>query len=287
MIPAFMHRFWVVGAMLMCMTAPSAASEVTFQSGGPFVPTPQSVVDQMLQLAAVNQRDFVIDLGSGDGRIVLTAAQKYRARGLGVDIDERLIELSNIRARRLGLENLVTFRQQDVLDTRISEATVLTLYLLPEMMRALHQRIYSELKPGTRVVSHDFEFHGWPPDKSVTMDLEEKYHANGKFQSSVHLWIVPAKVEGWWQVVTQAAGGKPLTMVLNQQFQQVKGSIEESGQVVSGLLAGSLIQFELAPLKGRPGSTVEYRGTVDGDHMQGKTLLNGKSVSWTARRIAR
>lgn len=286
MKPRLARRILVFGAVLLCVAASVPASEFPFQSGGPFVPTPQSVVDQMLQIAAVNQRDFVIDLGSGDGRIVLTAAHKYRARGLGVDIDERLVELSNIRARRLGLENLVSFRQQDVLETRISEATVLTLYLLPEMMRMLHQRIYSELRPGTRVVSHDFEFHGWPPDRSVTMDLEEKYHAAGKFQSSIHLWVVPAKVGGWWHL-THATGSKPVTMVLNQHFQRIKASFEHSGQAAEGLLAGNLIQFELAPLKGVPGKKVEYRGTVDGDYMQGRTLSNGKSVAWTARRIAR
>ncbi|MEK6591621.1 MAG: methyltransferase domain-containing protein [Pseudomonadota bacterium] len=281
-----MFRSLVFGAALLCMSASAAASDIELPTGGPFVPTPQSVVDQMLLLAAVNQRDFVIDLGSGDGRIVLTAAQKHRARGMGVDIDERLVEFSNARARRLGLDGLVWFRQQDVLETRISEATVLTLYLLPEMMRALHQRIYSELKPGARVVSHDFQFDGWLPDRSLTVDLEEKYHIDGKWKSSVHLWIVPAKVGGAWHVVAGEAGNKPFTIVLRQQFQLIKGSIRGGEQAIEGRLEGNLIHLELPAVKGRRGAAVEYRGTVDGDRMQGRVVLNGKTVSWTATRAA-
>lgn len=281
-----MFRSLVFGAALLCMSASATASDIELPTGGPFVPTPQQVVDQMLQLAAVNQRDFVIDLGSGDGRIVLTAAQKYRARGMGVDIDERLVEFSNARARRQGLDSLVWFRQQDVRDTRISEATVLTLYLLPEMMRALHHRIYSELKPGARVVSHDFQFDGWLPDRSVTVDLQEKYHITGKWKSSVHLWIVPAKVEGGWHVVAGGAGNRPFTMVLKQQFQLIKGGLQGGGQTIEGRLEGNLIHLSLPAVKGSRGAAAEYRGAVDGDHMQGRTVLNGKTVSWTATRAA-
>lgn len=279
-----MLRSLIFSAALLCVPVPAVAADVELPSGGPFVPTPQQVVDQMLQLAGVNQRDFVIDLGSGDGRIVLTAAQKYRARGMGVDIDERLVEFSNLRARRQGLDGLVWFHQQDVLQTRISEATVLTLYLLPEMMRALQQRIYAELKPGARVVSHDFSFDGWLPDRSVTLELEEKYHITGKWQSSVHLWIVPAKIEGEWQVAAGGAGNKPFSMALRQQHQSVKGSVQRSGQAVEGRLEGNQIHFRLPTARG--GAASEYRGTVEGEKMQGKVVINGKTVPWTATRTA-
>lgn len=279
-----MFRSLVFSVALLCLPAPAAAADVELPSGGPFVPTPQQVVDQMLQIAGVNQRDFVVDLGSGDGRIVLTAAQKYRARGMGVDIDERLVEFSNLRARKQGLDGLVWFRQQDVLQTRISEATVLTLYLLPEMMRALQQRIYADLKPGARVVSHDFQFDGWLPDRSVTVELEEKYHITGKWQSSVHLWIVPAKVEGEWQVATGGAGSKPFSMTLRQQHQSVKGSLQGSGHALEGRLEGDQIHLKLPAARG--GAASEYRGTVEGEKMQGKGMVNGKAVTWTATRIA-
>lgn len=279
-----MLRSLVFSAVLLCMSVPAAASDIELPAGGPFVPTPQPVVEQMLQLAGVNQRDFVVDLGSGDGRIVLTAAQKYRARGMGVDIDERLIEFSNQRAHRQGLDGLVWFRLQDVLHTRISEATVLTLYLLPEMMRALQQRIYTELKPGARVVSHDFQFDGWLPDRSVTVELEEKYHITGKWQSSVHLWIVPAKVEGEWQVATGGAGNKPFSMGLRQQHQSVKGSVQGSGHALEGRLEGNQIHLKLPAARGAAAS--EYRGVVEGEKMQGKAMINGKAVPWTATRIA-
>lgn len=279
-----MLRSLVFSAVLLCMSVPAAASDIELPAGGPFVPTPQPVVEQMLQLAGVNQRDFVVDLGSGDGRIVLTAAQKYRARGMGVDIDERLIEFSNQRAHRQGLDGLVWFRLQDVLHTRISEATVLTLYLLPEMMRALQQRIYTELKPGARVVSHDFQFDGWLPDRSVTVELEEKYHITGKWQSSVHLWIVPAKVEGEWQVATGGAGSKPFSMALRQQHQSVKGSVQGGGHALEGRLEGNQIHLKLPAARGAAAS--EYRGVVEGEKMQGKAMINGKAVPWTATRIA-
>ncbi len=164
-------------------------------TGGPYVPTPQRVVDAMLNLAGVTARDFVIDLGSGDGRIVITAAQKFGARGRGIDIDGELVERSNATARRLGLDKRVRFEQRDVLQADVREATVVTLYLLPDMMSELHPRLMRELKPGTRIVSHDFDFGSWKPERTVTLELDEKYDLSGSWTSIIHLWTVPPRVK--------------------------------------------------------------------------------------------
>ena len=160
-------------------------------SGGPYVPTPPQVVDEMLRMAGVTGRDYVIDLGSGDGRIVITAAQKHGAGGRGYDIDREMVDRSNNNARKLGLEQKVRFVEGDVLKADISEATVVTLYLLPAMMNELRAKLLRELKPGTRIVSHDFDFGTWRPDRSVSIDLNEKYDISGSWSSTIHLWTVP------------------------------------------------------------------------------------------------
>lgn len=180
--------------MIVLATASyGAAAQEPVLSGGPYVPTPQRVVDAMLGIAGVTDRDYVIDLGSGDGRIVMSAAQKYGARGKGYDIDGELVERSNVAARKLKLEQRVRFEQRDVLQADIGEATVITLYLLPDMMRVLRTRLLRELRPGTRIVSHDFDFGDWKPERTVSLDLDEKYDVSGSWTSAIHLWIVPPR----------------------------------------------------------------------------------------------
>jgi ubiquinone/menaquinone biosynthesis C-methylase UbiE len=182
-------------AAVVVLTAVSAAAvaQEPVLSGGPYVPTPQRVVETMLGMAAVTDRDFVIDLGSGDGRIVIAAAQKYGARGKGYDIDDQLVERSNTKARDLKLEQRVFFEQRDVLKADIREATVITLYLLPEMMQALRAKLLRELRPGTRIVSHDFDFGDWKPERTVQLELDEKYDVTGSWTSTIYLWTVPSR----------------------------------------------------------------------------------------------
>lgn len=187
-----------VGLMLcmagMMLIGPGrAVADEPQLTGGPYVPTPQRVVDAMLGIAGVNERDYVIDLGSGDGRIVISAAQKFGARGKGYDIDGELVERSNLNARKLKLEKRISFEQRDVLQADIREATVITLYLLPDMMRSLRARFLRELRPGTRIVSHDFDFGDWKPDSTVHLDLDEKYDLTGSWSSTIHLWTVPPR----------------------------------------------------------------------------------------------
>lgn len=166
------------------------------RTGGPYVPTPPVVVEAMLMLANVGPNDYVIDLGSGDGRIVLMAASRFKARGMGVDIDPDLVDQANESARKLGVADRVQFQVQDVLRTNVSRATVMTLYLLPGMMANLQKKLRAELKPGTRIVSHDFTFDRWKPERSVTVETPEKYDMTGSWTSDVHLWIVPGSAQG-------------------------------------------------------------------------------------------
>ena len=156
------------------------------KDGGPYVPTPQKVVEAMLDLAVVRANDFVMDLGSGDGRIVLTAATRHRASGVGVDIDQELVDRANAAAKRLGIADRVQFVKQDVHATDIKRATVLTLYLLPGMMTALRPKFLKELRPGTRIVSHWHDMGDWAPEQRISVE------SSGR-PRPVYLWTVPVR----------------------------------------------------------------------------------------------
>lgn len=149
----------------------------------PYVPTPQPVVDGMLQVAKVGKNDVLYDLGSGDGRIVNTAAQKFGTRGVGIDINPERIKEANENANKAGVTDRVRFVQQDLFNTDFSEATVVTLYLLPEINAKLRPKLLSELKPGTRIVSHAFDMGDWKPQQ--TLNVEGK---------TIYYWVVPEKV---------------------------------------------------------------------------------------------
>lgn len=147
-----------------------------------YVPTPQDVVEDMLRLADVRQGDVLYDLGSGDGRIAVTAAQKYGVRAVGIDIDPERVAEANRNARRGGVSRLVSFREQDLFKADFGEATVVTLYLLPDLNLKLRPRLFAQLKPGTRVVSHQFDMGDWKPDKTL--------ETNGR---TVYFWVMPER----------------------------------------------------------------------------------------------
>lgn len=282
--------YWIAFAILAVASCASflAAADDVPRSGGPYVPTPQAVVDEMLNMARVGPDDFVIDLGSGDGRIVLTAASRYHARGMGVDIDGELVDLSNAEAKRQRVDQLVKFHQQDVLQTRISDATVITLYLLPELMHSLRDRIYSQLKPGTRVVSHDFSFIEWLPDRKVTLDVTEKYAMPGPWQSTVFLWVVPAKVEGRWHATVSGPSGEDLMLSFMQKYQELEGHAVHGGARITlqdARLEGNRIRFRLPEAAAGGNALREFQGTVDGDTISGKIVSQRGAASWTAKRF--
>ncbi len=149
----------------------------------PYVPTPEAVVDAMLEVAKVGKDDVLYDLGSGDGRIVVTAAQKYGTRGVGIDINPERIQEANANAQKAGVTDRVKFIQQDLFNTDFSEATVVTLYLLPDINLKLRPKLLRELKPGTRIVSHAFDMGDWKPQQTLTVDGRQVYY-----------WVVPEEV---------------------------------------------------------------------------------------------
>jgi Methyltransferase domain len=268
----------------LCGAAAMAAEKEPERTGGPYVPTPKVVVDQMLGMANIGPKDFVVDLGSGDGVIVLTAAQQFNARGYGVDIDPQLVRQSNADAKRLGVDDKVSFHVQDVFKADLSKATVITLYLLPSMMVNLRSKIFLEAQPGTRVVSHDYNFDEWRPDDHVVLDVPEKEKVNGVPKATILLWIVPAKVAGKWRI--EVDSGEKHELSLRQNYQvltgnsTVEGSQSKLGQIA---LRGKEITFTL----GEGSARRQFRGTVSSDSMQGSVSLGaGRSARWTARKLS-
>jgi hypothetical protein len=252
------------------------------RSGGPYVPTPKVVVDSMLRMANVGPQDFVVDLGSGDGVIVITAASQLKASGYGVDIDPALVERSNAEAARLGIADRAKFQVQDVFEADLSRATVITLYLLPSMMMNLRSKIFLEPRPGTRVVSHDYNFDEWAPDDQIVLDVPEKEPINGVPRATINLWVVPAKVQGMWEV--QIDGGERYALTLNQQYQNLSGTVNAAGRnthLSYASLKGADIHFTIIDGAARRGFT----GKIEGDSMQGTVELAGRRMArWTARR---
>ena len=215
----------------------------------PLITTPPEVVERMLALAAVGPGDLVVDLGSGDGRIVIAAAQKFGARGLGIELDAALVERSRQRARDAKVADRVSFVQGDVLNADLSRASVVTAYLLPGLMGRLQARFIDELAPGTRIVSHAFGMAGWMPDRSETVRLTARHSGQGD-ESTLHLWVVPAQVRGVWR-----APGFQVRIEQNYQRIEVDGAParisgrEIAWQGFQGRVDGNRIVGELA---GRP-----------------------------------
>jgi len=187
----------VVALLLLGGTgiAPGAAQVAApAKAEAPYVPTPTAIVDRMLTLAGVGPGDYVIDLGSGDGRLVTTAVTKYRARGgLGFEIDSALVRLANDNAAKAGVADRVRFVEQDLFSADVSEATVVTLYLIPGMLGRVEDKLGRELKPGTRVVSHDYPLPSWRPVEVVTFEADEKVPISGTTYSQLLLYRVPEK----------------------------------------------------------------------------------------------
>ena len=188
----------------------------------------------MLRYADVGPNDFLIDLGSGDGRIVLTAAKVFGARGFGVEIKDDLVKKSNEAAKNEGLADRVKFMKQDLFKTDMSQATVITMYLLPDTVNLLKDKFLAELKPGTRIVSHDYPLTGWIPEKYVQMDLEDKVQISGVTTTLIYLYVVPAKVAGSWSAqMPPAVSKQPATLSLKQQLTRVSGSVRLDGKDVA------------------------------------------------------
>jgi SAM-dependent methyltransferase len=197
---------------LFALAGPAHSEEV------PFVTSPDNVTLEMLNMAGVKRGDHVLDLGSGDGRIVILAARRFGATGLGVELDPALVALSNAHARSAGVDQRAAFREQDLFKTDLSSATVITMYLLPEVNLQLRPALLA-LKPGTRLVSHDWDMGDWVPDRTTVLPVPNKKVGLEK-SSKVHLWVVPARLDGLW--CGTAAG---TTLRFAQRYQLVTGTL--------------------------------------------------------------
>ena len=250
------------------------------KNAGPYVPSPQSVVADMLQVAEVGPDDFIIDLGSGDGRVVLTAAKIFGARGFGVEIKENLVRKANEAAKAQGLAGRVHFLKQDLFKTDISRATVLTMYLLPDTVNLLRDKLLRELKPGTRIISHDYPLTGWLPEKYLQMDLDEKVNISGVTTTLIYMYVVPARVEGRWTATMPAAiARKSASLELRQHLTRVSGTARLDGRETmldEVKLRGDRISFRLL------GRKEAFSGRVSGRTIEGSVESDGGKSPWSA-----
>jgi len=248
----------------------------------PFVPSPQVVVDEMLRLADVRKDDFVFDLGSGDGRILITAAAKFGARGVGVDLDEHLIIQSEAAAQSAGVAERVQFLRQDLFKTDLSRATVITMYLLPGVNMRLRPQLLA-LKPGTRIVAHDFDLGDWKPDAKVTI------------RKNAMLWVVPAKMDGRWRLqLPLPAGAQSWDLDIRQKYQEIDGVVRVADRPPGGLwqasLRGDRVSFVLVDNTDRENeANLYFEGVVRGGVMEGE-LRRGVGTTqtrhaWRAERV--
>ena len=220
----------------------------------PYVPTPQDVVDRMLHLAKVTKDDFVMDLGCGDGRMLVTAAARHGARGYGVDINPVRIEEANANAKKAGVADRVEFEIKDLFKTPIEKASVIAMYLLPSVMLQLRPKILADMKPGSRLVSHDFHMDDWEPDHQESMSDHDIFY-----------WMVPARVEGSW---TLKAGAETWTLSLRQKFQKIEGRIATnkiSGVIREGRVEGERLRFNAVLEDGR---VFVFNGRMSGNEIR-------------------
>ena len=274
----------LIASIFALMNTQSAFAQGSF---GPYVPTPTVIVDRLLDMGSVSARDYLIDLGSGDGRIVITAAKKFGARGHGIDIQEKLVALANQNAATEGVADRVKFVRGDIMEADFSQASIITTYLLPSTITKLVPKFLAELKPGTRIVSHDYPINPLVHEKVVSFDLEEKIKISGTPLTVIYLYIIPARVAGEWNLnlASAGAGGKPLTVRIDQRAESLSGSVELAGARVplrDLKVSGEEISFAYA--SGASG-TVSLRGTVNGAEMSGTVISASAPVkTWSARR---
>ena len=283
----------IAGSALLALMMPLQLGAQEGAGDVVYVPTPQIVVDEMLRLAKVGPKDFVIDLGSGDGRMVITAAKKFGARGFGVDLDTVLLNLSIVNAQREGVADRAWFIEQNLFETDLSKATVITSYLLPEMNERLRPGILG-LKPGTRVVAHDYNMGEWHPDEELTLAVPEKKVGNPGV-SYVYLWIVPAKIGGRWQSELKT-GSQAATweFEFTQRFQKFDG-VAKSGKLKIKLqtttLKGDQLSFMFFTKPGDNSTRHQFKGTVKGDGIEGTLELGSgagqKQLPWRAQLLQR
>jgi hypothetical protein len=281
--------------VLVCVAAvpsPANAQDDRSHQGQdvPYVPTPMNVVQAMLDIAKVGPDDFLIDLGSGDGRIVIAAARQRGARGFGVEVVPGLVDEARREAARQAVSDRVQFHAENLFITDIGKATVLTMYLYPNVLHQLRPRIFEQLRPGARVVSHEFDFGEWKPDAQVRVSVPDKPY--GPPVSDVYLWIVPANAAGRWQWRTPLAGSDVAwELDLKQSFQVLSGTAragDKPARVESVRLRGDAITLTVSASANGREVRQALSGVVSGDTIRGTSRRgSGPGSPWQATRLAR
>ena len=263
-----MRRHALLAALLFFPLAHAAEENFTV----PFITTPDEVVHRMLELAETRPGDLVVDLGSGDGRIVIAAAQKFGARGLGIELDGALVAKSRDNALRAGVAERTSFVHGDVLATDISTASVVTVYLLPGLINRLQPKFLEGLQPGTRIVSHAFAMTGWKPDRRETMQIAGRHPGQGD-ESSLFLWIVPAEVRGLWHA-------PEARLRIHQNFQEIE---------LEGRFRGRDEAMSRASLRGREiaweADGLRFEGRLEGERLVGELSGHGRREPLVLSRV--
>ncbi len=254
----------------------------------PYIQTPMNVVDAMLAIAEVGPQDYVMDLGSGDGRIVIEAAKKYQAHGFGIELDNWLIAESRANAAREGVSSKVQFLHEDIFLSDLRPATVLTMYLLPEVNLELRPRILFDLRPGTRVVSHDWDMGDWEPDRRLVIDAPDKTIGLKK-ESTVYLWIVPARIAGYWRgVLSGPDGEEPVEVEFTQRFQNASATAWLPHRTLAGTgrIRGDSLSLTLEQTPQEPASKpLHFSLRAGGGRLVGEALDGGQRYLLRATRL--
>jgi SAM-dependent methyltransferase len=242
-----------------------------------WVPTPEALVERMLKMAQVTAKDYVIDLGSGDGRTVIMAVQKFGATALGIEYNPDMVAISVKAAEKAGVSDKAKFIKADIFETDFSKASVITMYLLPALNVKLRPKLL-DMRPGTRIVSHAFNMEDWQPDQTATVEGRDAF-----------LWIVPAKVQGNWALSVPAGnGGEQWQIALIQNFQKLSGTAklgDRSYPLTETRLRGPEVVFAFVDGNG---IKRQFSGRAAGDKMEGTTAAQGGAkVNWTATRGGR
>ncbi len=264
----------------------AAAADEKDNNAGPYVPTPWPIVDELLKLADIGPADVLYDLGSGDGRLVMTAARHFGARGVGVELQQSLVDEANARARVESLADRVRFVQADLFEFPVAEASVVTLYLLPRFVTRLVPKLRAELQPGARVVSHDYPLSPWPPDKTLTFDVDEKEPISGSKRTVLYYYVVPARVGGLWEISSPELGRTPIKLEIGQSVESLEGVayLRESRLTLRDpVVRGGNIRFGLFA----GGRLLDFTGKVSSDSMTGEVFTQGAGNRghWIAQRL--
>ncbi len=272
--------------LALCAAAPVPAQDLDDSKdnvAGPYVPTPWVIVEEMLKLADIRGEDVVYDLGSGDGRLVIRAAKRFGARGVGIELQTELVEMARIGAKQEGVADRVKFMQGDLFQADIRPASVVMLYLLPRYVTRLVPRLRAELRPGARIVSHDYPLAPWPPDKELSMDVPEKEMISGTSWTRLYYYVVPARVQGAWELnLPKALARAPLVMQITQEPDAVGGFVRDGRSELplrDLAVRGEQVRFGLL----YEGRLMAFEGTVAGDAMTGEVRARDQRGSWTAR----